>query len=203
MKRSFFLIAFVVSSVMAAVGARADVLHWGLYNPTVTYTDGTSDPLAALQVSEAKVGVYDKETIATVTDFSKRVAKDYLEIQIPVVMDDGSVTFIPTGTASADVVNGVADDFWVDYASYASLDDPDSWLFAISVYSDDGTFVAMSDALSYEDLKAWNAESEYWNPDVGPWSPNLYSSVPEPTGGLLVLVGLSLLGLKRKQEEVA
>ena len=59
--------------------------------------------------------------------------------------------------------------------------------------------VAASDATKYSDLSQYIHPSFEMNPTTGgAWSPTSYN-VPEPSGGLLLLVGGALLALKRRR----
>lgn len=67
-----------------------------------------------------------------------------------------------------------------------------------------GTVVATSkDPISYDDVKAHissNQFDENWSPNTSPaYSLKGVTFVPEPTSGILMLLGMGLLGLKRKR----
>jgi hypothetical protein len=60
-----------------------------------------------------------------------------------------------------------------------------------------------SERVSYGDLVAKNHITawEHDYPSYGQaWSPSSYTVVPEPSGGILLLIGGALLALRRKRE---
>lgn len=63
--------------------------------------------------------------------------------------------------------------------------------------------VATSTTMTYADLVASNPKviytSEMSVPSLAAWTGGTYTAAPEPTSGLLVLIGVGLLGLKRKR----
>ena len=64
--------------------------------------------------------------------------------------------------------------------------------------NDEWLVMAASLAMSYEDLVqgGWTTDNLQNYPRQGPWSPGF--AVPEPSGGLLLLFGTSLLALRRR-----
>ncbi len=61
------------------------------------------------------------------------------------------------------------------------------------------TTVAKSGTVSYADLSTHIVTTLSSVPSVTPWHAQNYESVPEPTTGLLLLIGLSLVSLKRRK----
>ena len=63
--------------------------------------------------------------------------------------------------------------------------------------------VAKSTMMTYNDLVTANPNviytSELSVPSLAAWTGGTYTAAPEPTSGLLVLIGVGLLGLKRKR----
>ena len=63
--------------------------------------------------------------------------------------------------------------------------------------------VATSTTMTYADLVASDPKviytSEMSVPSLAAWTGGTYTAAPEPTSGLLVLIGVGLLGLKRKR----
>lgn len=63
-----------------------------------------------------------------------------------------------------------------------------------------------NDKIGFSDATAWSALAEYVSsvqsnpptPQAGAWVPN-FTAVPEPTSGLLMLLGLAGLALRRKR----
>ena len=68
--------------------------------------------------------------------------------------------------------------------------------------SDNWTTVATSAAASYSSLGAYIHESFGLNPSaMAVWTPNQFTAVPEPSSGLLTLIGFAFLALRRKRKE--
>lgn len=87
---------------------------------------------------------------------------------------------------------------WSSFGSYG--DAAYSFLVELGHWEDDKwTVMAVSAAVSYAELVqgGWTTDNINDYPRHGPWAPTF--SVPEPTGGLLVMIGASLLALRRRQ----
>ena len=66
--------------------------------------------------------------------------------------------------------------------------------------SDNWTTVATSAAESYSSLAAYIHETFDINPgSLNVWAPTAFTAVPEPSSGLLTLLGLAVLALRRKR----
>ena len=105
-----------------------------------------------------------------------------------------------------------------DTYSLVAMDVPMTWLADVSAYASgspeyafiielgnwDGSnwsTLALSETASYADLVANNHidTSSGYNPNpITPWNPTPYV-VPEPSSGLLLLVGAALLALRRRK----
>ena len=71
--------------------------------------------------------------------------------------------------------------------------------------SDNWTTVATSASATYSSLATYIHETFDINPGaLNVWTPAVFTAVPEPSSGLLALLGLALLALRRKRlaEEV-
>ena len=62
---------------------------------------------------------------------------------------------------------------------------------------------AMSRNFSYEELQKHMSFSATDMPGETPWSPDVFTAVPEPSSGLLVLLGGALLALRRRRRAAA
>lgn len=94
-----------------------------------------------------------------------------------------------------------------NWASLASLDgDLASYSFAVQLgtwneVGDDlvWNIEALSDGTTYADIQKFTSNSPTAQPYYGPWNPGAYN-IPEPSAGLLMLIGLGLAALRRKEE---
>ena len=169
--------AFALS--LATLSARADVevLWWqvGVSND--------DDSLNDVQVTTFHEGVKSAAELG-VTEARIRVAgtDEYL-MMAPV---DGS----------ADSAMPVPTDWYASVVSpYASAE----YSFAIELGN--WTMIATSDAVSYTTLKTAGHIAEWDGTDPSApavWNPTSYV-IPEPSGGMLVLVGFALLALRRRR----
>ena len=68
--------------------------------------------------------------------------------------------------------------------------------------SDNWTTVATSAAATYSSLGAYIHQSFGLNPtEMAVWTPSQFTAVPEPSSGLLTLLGFAFLALRRKRKE--
>ena len=97
---------------------------------------------------------------------------------------------------------------WADdntTASAAGISSLSALSFFIELYDGAGNWVGTTDAKSYDSLVASGAISSGLNPNFTGVNSALggagstYSNVPEPTSGLLMLVGLGALALRRRK----
>ena len=88
---------------------------------------------------------------------------------------------------------------WTDLGAYATTEY--SFLVELGNWTEDGEWIVMaaSAAASYEALRAggWTTDSAHEYPRQGPWAPTY--AVPEPTSGLLMLIGAAFLALRRRR----
>lgn len=87
------------------------------------------------------------------------------------------------------------------YSYFGKYDSPEySFLVELGHWEGDEWLVmAVSRVASYEELVegGWTTDNLQNYPRQGPWSPGF--AVPEPSGGLLMLLGASLLALRRRR----
>ena len=191
----------VVGDGEGAAFPGGEVLWWMVgdpSNPSGDLTGLTISDLDGTPIAPNNDGSY------TVRDMDVNAARvrvvgtdNYLNIVAAV---DGTVqVLIPPTTGE------VPDYFFAAVVPYNS--DEYSFMIELGNYDyDNGTWVslAVSDAVSYGTLKDTTHNIAEWSTDAQPtptggaWAPNAYT-VPEPTGGLLFVVGGALLALRRRR----
>lgn len=81
----------------------------------------------------------------------------------------------------------------VDYSGYSF------YIEAVNYGQAPNVAVARSETKSYAELSGHITSSLSQIPQLNAWHGGTYSAVPEPTSGFLMMVGLALLGLKRRK----
>ena len=75
--------------------------------------------------------------------------------------------------------------------------------YYIELYDSSNTLVGFTSAVSESTLASYIASSVEQATQLGlvnsPWSPNTFTVVPEPTSGVMLLLGAALLGLRRRR----
>lgn len=90
-------------------------------------------------------------------------------------------------------------------ASYADLGEyaNSAYSFAVELYAFEGntaSLVGVSDYVRYDEMKEkFHVYSDMSLSGINPFVYGTFQSVPEPTGGLLLLMGLGALALRRKR----
>ena len=221
MKKIWRVLAAVM--MMGAVfAAHADeVLYWMVDNPTIEPWHG--DPTTAAEyskthpITDARVAAF--LTTDTAAYQASRAGGDSFEavIYLDLYFDDGGGRWITDPTAvpridSAWIVNGVMTDGAGGKASYAmasletvgGADLLSTYSFAIELGSwtgdgEDADWIlsAFSGSATYAQLAQFRGTEIRPQGEI-PWNPGPYS-VPEPTSGMLILIGGALLALKRKR----
>lgn len=192
-----FTFGFVLALAALAVPSlvRADMLHWGIYgDPEVLVRDdGTTQPLSTFEDAwGARVVAFDA---GDTTELGERTVKGYLDLY---VYDSSAKTYVSTDGATADFPNkNPLIGNWSDLGGYASAD----YAFAIAIFDEYDRLIALSDAVEYGSLLKNISDNPLFAELPRPWSQDGFV-VPEPSGGMLTVLGLMLLGLKRKQEVV-
>jgi len=131
---------------------------------------------------------------------------------IPFIFDDGS-TFDGSLGAIIDHDGGGSGYFGTGI-NMSPIDDDlsKSYIaeFILCTFIDDGTeegnykvdILGVAEAVSRSDLEKFVSYDPIFTSPKFVWTVNEYSSVPEPSSSLLLLVGASLLALKRKKDKV-
>ena len=191
--RSFLkrLVLNLLVSAGLAGSVRADevgVLLWMVDNPKI-YRNG--EKIASLSGFTSADGY--QATAARVVATAEDGTSVYLNLCY--ANDEGE--FVESGLTEARLVDGYRAGPIV--TSLGSLT-VKSYTYAIEL----GTFVdgswhtlAVSDPHAFDNIKDFTSTAGFGLPgDI--WMPTAYN-VPEPTGGLLVLMGLAMLALRRKE----
>ena len=203
MKKGISRLAALAAIVMAVNVALAEdgVLYWMIdstADPTVTPQDGGSDMTLSDFFGTFGSG---SEFAARVRVTGEGVSEDtFLDLYYPGGTFDGEygVDFDGLDVGTPYGVQAVIP------TSYSSGSPEYSFIVEIGNVSDgDWTTIAQSSAETYASL----ASSRYIRSlsDLGPsssatvWTPGQFSAVPEPSGGLLTLMGVALLALRRKR----
>lgn len=175
-----------VAIVCATVVANAATYSWGQYDSSV-FASGTTDYVAGTAY------LFDNSQTSTATLLEAFLAGD-----------DISALAI----AGAD---GVSDDGYVEgpeftYNQHAA---GETWDAYYAIFSDDGklfiseTYTTMAQATATEDIAFADVTAESMaaamSASAGYSGAGWYESVPEPTSGLLLLLGMAGLALRRKQ----
>lgn len=213
-----------VLAVMMLAGAgsvaRADeVLYWMVDNPTIEPWYGTAAEYSETHpITDARIAAF--LTTDTAAYQTSRAGGDafgaviYLDLYY---YDDSKSRWVTDPTAdpridSAWIVDGVMTDGEGGKASYAMAsletvgggDLLSTYSFAIELgsWSSDATdadwiLAAFSGSATYAQLAQFRS-TELMPQGQVPWNPGAYSA-PEPTSGLLMLIGGALLALRRKR----
>ncbi len=83
---------------------------------------------------------------------------------------------------------------YVDLAAYGA----DGYSFAVELYNTANEVVGVGNVETYNNLKKF-VYGDMQHTGIDPWVVNTLQAVPEPTSGMLVLVGTALLALKRRK----
>lgn len=197
---AMFKIVVAFGAVLAAmhVVANEEVLWWMVGDPSAPYGDLSGITVTKLDGETVPATGYEVNGMS-LDQARIRVAgtDEYLTL---VSIEDSSVVDI--GTAG-----DVPDEFFAAVVPYNSIEY--SFLIELGNYDyDTGTWtiLAVSETVSYDTLKNVRHNIAEWSvneqptPIGGAWAPTAYT-VPEPSGGLLFLVGGGLLALRRRRRK--
>lgn len=220
MLKNLKIFAFALVATGMTLFARGGddlVLYWMVDDPTVNCLSDGSKKLSGMtldgkSIDSARVvafltsekGAYEDRTIS---------ASDLIYLDLYYEDENGNPVVDPTLVPRADtaeVKNGMVKP-WQAASIMTQLSGKDlsmySFAIELGVWSGDGTSVddewmlaAISSSATYAELKDFITE-ELAVPDDGPWQPGGYVAAPEPSSGLLVLIGGSLLALRRRRRK--
>ena len=210
MRFDIFKIAACAALALTAGVASAgdDVLYWMVDSSATVEKDGVTTSVSSF---------FDNYAAPEGSAFAARVRVTGGDIQ------DGQDVFldldipgygVDTGNGDLGVEFGDAGGYWgagvptgnqspsgdfsagtPEYSFIVELGNIDS--------SDNWTTVATSASATYSSLGDYIHQTFDINPgQIAVWAPSTFTAVPEPSGGLLVLIGTALLALRRKQKGV-
>ena len=84
------------------------------------------------------------------------------------------------------------------YASLAGIT-PSSASFIVELYNDSGKFLAQNFSASAGEIAGYIYSGGISVPPSVPWTASSFD-IPEPSSGLLMLVGFAMLGLRRRRQ---
>ena len=184
------LIAAVLS--LAGLASSADVLYWQVNNTAADANSAASSrnnySYAYLRASDDAGQYYVSQNIdAAGENAGAAISRDYF--------------------ASGNYVGGVLD--LANILSTSGGDGPSSITdlsFFIELYDSTGNWVGETSAKTYDQLvtsgaisSGFNANFQGVNAAMGSAGSNAAYQIPEPTSGLLMLVGLGALALRRRK----
>lgn len=176
-----------------AVSAQANYMYWQVTDTIVADDDAGLKPIISQGTSGDYITRFRYGNTAAGTSFEN----------FSVYSDtDGDIIGTVGNPESLSPVNGAVKvdltAIKADSTAYSYYVEVLKWDSANSVY----TQVAVSDLKSYTDLSSngyIGAEDNLIDiPSIKIWAGTSYA-VPEPTGGMLVMMGLAFLGLKRRR----
>lgn len=208
MKNFAFGFGLALVTLAAPSLVRADMLHWGIYDDpdVIVWGDGSKKPLSELDAWGAQVVVFKASD--TGVDLGKREVQAYLDLWI---FDEDSRTYVTTKSeeaprgdlaaiqAKTDPDHGQSFDNWTDLGIYGSEENRNDYMFAVAIFDNTGNGIALTEAVAYGAISQYVSESPLFSHIPDEWHAGGFI-IPEPSGGVLIALGLMMLGLKRKQE---
>ena len=150
------------------------------------------------QTSAAGIDSWDYAKVSYASSDNHEAASSYLNIG-----DQGASSSTWGQQMSKSQVETAVE--WDGYAlgNLASLgSDATSQYYFIELYDSSNNLLGYSSGLGGSDLnnyiKEWSAISDMTQSMTG-WGGGSFTAVPEPTSGLLMLLGMAVLGLRRKK----
>ena len=180
------IVCMTVAALMG-LAASADVLYWQVGADSSSYDYDT----AYLMARDSDNNLY-------------YVSKSYGEDGVTVVSQDGAVDvgqFANGGYALGDLDSIMS---WTDTGS-TSGSAATGWKFYVELWNENTGWVGRSQDMSYDALVASGAIRDSLssnfslNNAIGHTGGTFTTAAPEPTSGLLMLIGLGALALRRKR----
>ncbi len=192
MRKPIVLFAAAAAVAAAALPLRADVMYWQLTGTQPQYNGQTWNTV--------RVGYYTSPAATTPDD----AADGYLSLT-PTSNPDENSTSTMVGASSA--ANG--------YFAVIPSGGESAYSYFIELGNYDGskyTAAAQSGQIAYTDIGQYTITTAQLDDILGHMSTATmqawtggsgFQAVPEPTGGLMVLVGLSVFALRRRKAQAA
>ncbi len=161
----------LVAVLFGMMAVQADVLYWQITNPTFVEDSMSFD-------DNIDTSLYTYATFYTVDADGKATA----------------LTSSLNATTSSEVVSiSGAPTYYVDITDSYSANTFYIELYASNTTANDVYY--RSESISYADIQNFTAGVE----NMKTWNPSTFSAVPEPTSGMLLMLGAALLALKRRK----
>ena len=198
--------AFVAALLTVGVAsAEEDVLYWMIDSSATVEKDGVTSSVSSFFDNYGAPANSAFAARVRVTGGNIQEGQDvFLDLYIPGYgLDEGGgawgVEFstaggywgagVPTGNQSPSGDYSAATPEYSFIVELGHIDSSDNW-----------TTVATSAATAYSDLGDYIHQTFDINPgQLAVWTPTQFTAVPEPSGGLLTLMGVALLALRRRR----
>ena len=194
MKKLFLLLLLSSAVATARAGSSDYLLLWQVEDPVVELIGGGSTQLSDLV---DQFGNYADSVRVAVTDTSTGGVIDYLNFWY----------YNPTPTDTPPVSTMWLDDEFAAGPTYANIGDytQGSYTFAIELGNYNNStwnVMAVSESYTYQDLISRDiynhiSAGDLSLPSYMAWTGGTYV-VPEPGGGLMLLIGVGVLALRRR-----
>ena len=198
--------AFVAALLTVGVAsAEEDVLYWMIDSSATVEKDGVTSSVSSF---------FDNYGAPANSAFAARVRVTggniqegqyvFLDLYIPGYgLDEGGGAWgVEFSTAGGYWGAGVPTGNQSPSGNYSAGTPEFSFIVELgnSDSSDNWTTVATSAATAYSDLGDYIHQTFDINPgQLAVWTPTQFTAVPEPSGGLLTLMGVALLALRRRR----